>query len=60
MWLQRNTNTAVVAIIGLYIQQLCGGSSHWLEDTTNSNRQKYFRWVGILFQGVFFPVLLTY
>jgi len=35
--------TAVVAIIGLCTQQLCGGSSHWLEDTTNSNRQKYFR-----------------
>jgi len=47
-------------IIGLCIQQLCGGSSHWLEDTTNCNRQKYFRWVGILFQGVFFQVLLTY
>jgi len=34
MWLQRNKNTAVVAIIGLCIQQLCGGSSHWLEDTS--------------------------
>ena len=45
MWLQRNKNTAVVAIIGLCIQQLCGGSSHWMEDKTNSNRQKYFRWV---------------
>jgi len=29
------------------------------EDTTNSNRQKYFRWVGILFQSDI-AVLFTY
>jgi len=40
-------------------KQSCGGSSHWLENTTNSNRQKYFHWVGILFQGDI-RVFLTY
>jgi len=38
----KEKNTAVVTVIGLCIQQLCGGSSHWLEDMTNSNQQKYF------------------
>ena len=42
IWLQRNKNAAVVAIIGLCIQQSCGGISQWLEDMTNSKRQKYF------------------
>jgi len=36
-------NTAIVAIIGLCIQQANGSSCQWLEDMTNSNRQKYFR-----------------
>ena len=45
--------------IGLCIQQSCGGNSHWLEDTKNRNRQKYFCWVGMLFQTDI-PVLFTY
>ena len=35
IWLWRNKHTGGVAYIGLCIQQSCGGSSHWLEDTKN-------------------------